>query len=553
MRLLSGQFDSSKRRILVFSAISVVVLLAGLLALQYFSLVKLQKTSRDAQKLTRLLFLQTVAAKTSDEYLHRAQQLLTLPMPEPSAKDVNQIETHFREQYWKGAEFVFVAFFTHKKETQILIFDPAQNSFNPHFEWPVHVLEPVLAPWQLLSANGISPDRGKVRVNEVNAEHRILLVPILDKSSRVTGVTGMLADIGFFRNEFVPSIVRAYLPKYGSAQDKITLTLRSPFNQLLFSSDPTSRDDETSVPLPQVFTDWRLGLQGQGLSPEQSAGRNFVLNFSLALMMLVLLGGAVGLMLRGAMKEMKLSQMKSDFISNVSHELRTPLSSIRVFAEFLRLGWIDEPARIRETGGRIEAESQRLTQLIDNILDFSRIESGRKEYRFEKTSLDTVVQNALKIVEAPSQRANFKIDYENLTLNSPQCVIDRDAMTRALVNLIDNAVKYSRTSKNIVIKVDQNGDFATVSVIDHGIGIPLSDQQRIFEKFYRAGSSLVHDVKGTGLGLTIVKHIVDAHHGRITVDSKPGAGSTFTVFLPLNNGSVDRRPEEDLPTPSKPS
>src|SRR5262249_42102172 len=107
--------------------------------------------------------------------------------------------------------------------------------------------------------------------------------------------------------------------------------------------------------------------------------------------------------------------------------------------------------------------------------------------------------------------------------------------------------------KHVIITVDQNGDFATVSVVDRGIGIPLSDQQRIFEKFYRAGATLVHDVKGTGLGLTIVKHIVDAHRGRITVDSKPGAGSTFTVFLPLNNGSVDAPPEEDRPTPSQPS
>src|SRR5215470_7364461 len=181
MRQLWRDFDSSQRRVLLISSLSIVILLGGLLALQYYSLVKLQKTSRDAQKLTRLLFLQTVAAKTSDEYLYRAQRLLNLPMPEPSGKDPTQIEAHFREQYWKGAEFVFVAFFTNKKDTQILIFDPALNSFNSHFEWPIRVLEPVLAPWQLLSANGFSADPGKVRVNEVNAEHRILLVPILDK------------------------------------------------------------------------------------------------------------------------------------------------------------------------------------------------------------------------------------------------------------------------------------------------------------------------------------------------------------------------------------
>src|SRR5262249_30589191 len=136
MKQLWRDFTSSQRRVLLISSISIVILLGGLLTLQYYSLVKLQRTSRSAQQMTRLLFLQTVATKTSDEYLHRAQQLLNLPMREPSAKDVNQIEAHFREQNWKGAQLVFVAFFTKKKETQVLIFDPALDSFNPHLEWP---------------------------------------------------------------------------------------------------------------------------------------------------------------------------------------------------------------------------------------------------------------------------------------------------------------------------------------------------------------------------------------------------------------------------------
>jgi signal transduction histidine kinase len=118
-------------------------------------------------------------------------------------------------------------------------------------------------------------------------------------------------------------------------------------------------------------------------------------------------------------------------------------------------------------------------------------------------------------------------------------MIDRDAITRALVNLIDNAMKYSGESKEILVNSSRAGGFATVAVIDHGIGVQREDRERIFEKFYRGGSSLLHDVKGSGLGLTIVKHIVDAHHGQIKVESKPGSGSTFTVHLPIDNGMLE--------------
>jgi two-component system phosphate regulon sensor histidine kinase PhoR len=228
---------------------------------------------------------------------------------------------------------------------------------------------------------------------------------------------------------------------------------------------------------------------------------------------------------------MKLSQMKSDFVSNVSHELRTPLSSIRVFGEYMRLGRVEKPEKIREYGEYIEAESRRLTQLINNILDFSRIESAEKNYRFNECDPGAIVAETIAAFEVPLRERGFNIRID-VAPSLPHVGLDRESIAQALVNLIDNAVKYSGDRKEIEVRAFVDGDELRIAIQDHGIGIAASEQKKIFEKFYRVGSGLVHDVKGSGLGLAIVSHIVKAHGGRVEVASAPGEGTTFTIVIP---------------------
>ena len=249
---------------------------------------------------------------------------------------------------------------------------------------------------------------------------------------------------------------------------------------------------------------------------------------------------------------MRLSQMKADFVSNVSHELRTPLASIRVFGEFLKLGRVREPERVREYGEYIETESRRLTQLINNILDFSKIESGQKTYHFARTDVAALVADTLKTFEVRLEQSGFKIQYDPpahaLPLAEswaepwaeswaepwaePWAEIDADALAQALLNLLDNAVKYSGEARVIQVRLGTENGFITMAVSDHGIGIPASERTKVFEKFYRAGDCLVHDVKGSGLGLSIVKHIIEAHRGFVTVTGEVNQGSTFTLHVP---------------------
>jgi two-component system phosphate regulon sensor histidine kinase PhoR len=241
----------------------------------------------------------------------------------------------------------------------------------------------------------------------------------------------------------------------------------------------------------------------------------------------------VVLALRTASREMKLSQMKSDFVSNVSHELRTPLASVRVFGELLRLGRAGSPEKVREYGELIETESRRLTGLIDNILDLARIESGRKSYDIAAADLEEVVAETLRTCRVSLAQSGFRLAYRGAPEPLPPVPIDRQAVARAVGNLLDNAVKYSGESRQVEVSVRREDGFAVVAVEDHGIGIPRDEQSKVFDRFHRVSTGLVHDVKGSGLGLAIVRHVAEAHGGRVELDSRLADGSVFALWLPL--------------------
>jgi signal transduction histidine kinase len=225
--------------------------------------------------------------------------------------------------------------------------------------------------------------------------------------------------------------------------------------------------------------------------------------------------------------------LKSDFVSNVSHELRTPLSLIRLYAETLEMGRLKSEEKYQEYYCIIRKESERLTALINNILDFSRIEAGRKEYDFRETDMRELVHNTLDSYRFQIEQNGFAFE-EKIAEDVPPLRVDREAMARSLLNLVNNALKYSQDQKFIGVNLFRQNGSVKLEVVDHGIGIPTEEQHKIFEKFYRVGDPLVHNTKGSGLGLSLVRHIVQAHGGEVAVDSSPGRGSKFTITLPLN-------------------
>jgi signal transduction histidine kinase len=245
----------------------------------------------------------------------------------------------------------------------------------------------------------------------------------------------------------------------------------------------------------------------------------------------VMLGAGLLLVFSNVRREMHLSRLKSDFVANVSHELKTPLALVRLFAETLEMGRVQSPEKAQEYYHVINKESQRLTQLINNILDFSRIEAGRKEYRLAPTNVGRIVASVLETYRFQIEQQGFTLE-EAVAPDLPLVEADGEALTQALLNLVNNAIKYSRDDKHILVEARRDGASVRLSVRDRGIGVAKPEQKKIFDKFYRAEDSLVHETKGSGLGLSLVRHIAEAHGGSVEVESAPGKGSTFTLLLP---------------------
>ena len=253
--------------------------------------------------------------------------------------------------------------------------------------------------------------------------------------------------------------------------------------------------------------------------------------FYIFVAILIILAAGLFFTLQTVNHELHLSRMKSYFMSTVSHEFKSPLTSIRQMAEMLVRGRVPSPERQQKYYTTILQQSERLSHLIDNILDFSKMEEGQKTFRFERAKITAVVKDMVESFQKLTADEGFQISLD-ISEPLPDMVFDREAMEQVIHNLIDNACKYSDESRTIDVHLYPKGSRIVISVRDHGIGIRKEDQDKIFSRFYRAGEELSQTVKGSGIGLTIVKQIVEAHHGEVTVESSPGKGSIFNVILP---------------------
>lgn len=309
----------------------------------------------------------------------------------------------------------------------------------------------------------------------------------------------------------------------------------------------------------QVESLWREGRQLRFLAPRDSGGEllgeNFpglkvalgiredtdfirradqqrqFLYFALALVLGAAIFGA-SILWNDLRRELRLSEVRAQFVSSVSHELKTPLTAIRMFAETLQMGRSRDPRTQAEYLDTIVNECERLSRLVDGVLLFSKIEQGKKVYHFRPASLAGVVEAAARALEYPLAQQGFEL---NIAMEDgmPAVAADEDALEQAVLNLLTNAMKYSGDSRRIDLTLRAaNGD-AVIEVTDHGVGIAPEEHARIFDKFYRAPTTENQLIPGTGLGLTLVAQIAKAHGGSVAVSSAPGAGSTFTIRLPM--------------------
>ncbi len=228
----------------------------------------------------------------------------------------------------------------------------------------------------------------------------------------------------------------------------------------------------------------------------------------------------------------RLERIRQDFVANVSHELRTPVSSIKGYAETLLSGALDDKQNALDFVKIIQHDSDRLARLIEDLLDLARIESGKMKMVFMPLDLCSLVNRTIRIIEPQARAKDIRISAQ-LPENLPTVIADEARISQVLINLLDNAVKYTPQSGEVKVSVTPLSKAVQIDVSDNGIGIPEDDLPRIFERFYRVDKARSRELGGTGLGLSIVKHIVIAHGGNVSVSSVPGKGSTFSFILPV--------------------
>ena len=370
------------------------------------------------------------------------------------------------------------------------------------------------------------------------ARHYFVGALLRARDGQIVGAGGWWIDPERFVRDHMMSVVQERLPAnrnmYGALEQTRRLSIqifgpnggevgrvRSPF------TSRTAAAESMTGPFEQFMV---------RVAPTESApvvwADRFValeLAFIAVLALAIVVASTFGL--RYTIRQLELAQLKSGFVSNVSHELKTPVALIRLAVETLEMGRVATEAERQKFLATIGRETMRLSRLVDNILDFARLEAGHKVFRFESVDVAGLVRDTLDSFRLRLEDQGFAVSVD-LPESLPPVRADGTALTHCLLNLLDNAIKYSRQRREVRVSGEQRNGFVAVSVADRGIGISPADQRRIFEKFVRVETGLVHDVKGAGLGLSLVDQIIRAHGGRVELSSVPGEGSTFTLLIP---------------------
>jgi signal transduction histidine kinase len=372
---------------------------------------------------------------------------------------------------------------------------------------------------------------------------------------RLTSFVALRVDDDRLRHGFLPAFVAGHLKRVEGPTGfpPLAVTILDGAGHVVYpTSGPAPSRYVDDRPFPLVFFEtelqpyiapedrkpevWRLRTgYGDQTIPEIIAARERPQRALMALLAGVMALG-VFFIVRAAAREVRVAEMKSSFVSSVSHDLKTPLALIQLFAETLELGRLKNTERANEYYRIINSEARKLTRLINNMLDFSRIEAGLRRYNRVPASLTELTRQVVESLDSQFRHNQFTVTVR--TDGDVPVTIDREAAEQALENLLSNAMKYSPDNREIAVVVERANGYGVVRVTDHGIGISPRLHRKIFRKFFRVQTDAGTGPQGTGLGLAIVDHVMRGHNGFVHVDSQPGRGSTFSLHFPLYAGET---------------
>lgn len=359
------------------------------------------------------------------------------------------------------------------------------------------------------------------------------LVSLLDQNtkneSQSDEIWGILLDPDYLKNNLLQ---KALLRNVSS--EKTEWIVRGRDGQAILTSENSpSGSISVKTNFTGNFPPWLLEFYQQNppLFETFLTSRRSIYFYMFLLIAGILIFGLI-LTIRAITHEMELAKMKSDFVSTISHEFKSPLTSIRQLAEMLQTGRIPSEKRRQQYYDVLLEQSERLSLLTDNILNFAKMEEGIKEFKFEKVNINTLLEDIVSTIQDRVRHEGYVIQtkFEKSLLS---IMGDSAAITQAITNLIDNAIKFSGENRKIIVSSFTDDKYFVVAVQDFGLGIRKEEIDKVFERFYRGGDELTRIVKGSGLGLALVKQIVEAHHGTVHVESELGRGSTFSIRLPI--------------------
>jgi signal transduction histidine kinase len=543
-------------------AIVVAIPVAVLFYFQFRSLDDIEETSA--------IVLRQLSRDTADSVTRELEEALRRPhidlLLRPAREsrlnppDFGWLDTVFAEGM-AGSEFIEELWFWSEEAqgaaNRFLVFDRAALHTQPSDTDRRFHESPTRFDQIVPMARTLGAERRAIVAFPISIEGRKKYVQLQlgfegPNRERVTRLLGFMVDAEELRTKYFPAVIARRL---ASVQQPVGFP---PLDLYMTDSDgapvtatgaaPASSAfvDERSFPL--VFFDrelleyaapyeqsretWRVRTSFGVQTIPEIVTANTRPQMALMIVLALIMAGGVFFVASAAAREVRVAELKSNFVASVSHDLKTPLALIQLFAETLELGRVRNPERTQEYYRIINTEARKLTRLIENILDFSRMEAGLRPYRTAPADLGTVAQQVLDDMASQFNQTQFDVQL-HVEPDLPRVDVDEDAVEQALENLLANAMKYSGESRKIDVHVGRVNHHVCVSVQDRGIGISRREQKKIFRKFYRVHSGLGGGPQGTGLGLAIVDHTMRGHGGFVRVDSEPGHGSTFTLHFPI--------------------
>ena len=356
---------------------------------------------------------------------------------------------------------------------------------------------------------------------------RDYLVSLLPQRGDQSGVWGLLLDAGYLQ-----AVLRETLERQVDPITTDWIVKDRDGSVVLAGDGPLAGSLTVNATLAGNFPPWLIEFHQLPQSPyRRLLASSQSIYFYMFLLIATILVFGLTLTVRAVKHELELARLKSDFVSTVSHEFKSPLTSIRQLAEMLQTDRVPTEERRRRYYDVLVEQSTRLSSLVTNILDLARIEEWKRELEFDAV-------DAAELVQELATTTQHRVGHEGFVVEAhveealPPVRANRDAITQAVSNLLDNAIRYSSEARRIEVKATSRDGHVTIAVQDYGMGIPAEELNRVFERFYRGGNPMTRSVKGAGLGLTLVKEIVEAHGGTVHVKSEVGEGSTFTISLP---------------------